>query len=193
VNVSHANYRIAASKKLLKEYRDHGYRVFLISQLNRFIRKPDTVLLCHDPPRCYNAQGIDVAYSGIVRKNFTLKTVHAKILGIRNPLALIHLKGQIVPQPVAATLAKLKYPVSVKHRNVGIPDLRSFLRKKRILFFACGHIHEAGQRAITAAGKPVRPGKWSSSVWYNAAAAVKGKGGILIIDGKRAKFKNITV
>lgn len=180
VNTPAAGFRIAESTR--PRYRGR-YRVFAIKDLAHFLRNPArTILLCHDPPKCTGSKSIDVAYSGIVTKGFYVLT--------KRELA-IYGKGQIVPQPEASKLARRKLPVSVKHRNVGIPALARFLRTHRIRFLACGHIHEAGQRAITATGKALKHGSWSQSVWYNAAPAVNGRGGILIIDGNRATFQNV--
>lgn len=199
VNVSHASFRIA-DKKLPAGYL-RQFRVFFINQLARFIKNAKkTVVLCHDPPRGSSPKGIDVAYSGVVAKTFILKSKDVGIFGKQwqkalrtNPLALINQKGQIITEPYASLLAKRGYPVSVKHRNVGNDALKAFLKKHKIAFFGCGHIHEAGHRAVNAAGKPLKKGDWSSSVWYNAAPAVEGNGGILIIDGEQATFKNIKV
>ena len=195
VNVPHASFRIA-DKKLPKQYQ-RRYRLFPIADLARIIRNPaKTVVLCHDPPRCAGARAIDVAYSGVVKKLFIVKSKHARIFGTAaklNPFVLIHEKGSIVPEPYASKLAAKGYPVMVKHRNVGNEALKAFLKRKRINYFACGHIHEAGHRAINAAGKPLRKGTFSSSVWYNAAPATKGNGGILLIDGEQGTFQNVRV
>ncbi len=180
VNVPHGSFRIAESKRRLRKQ----HRLFVIKDLARFIHNPArTIVLCHDPPRCSN-NGIDVAYSGVVQRTFLIATKQ----GIA-----AYGRGEIVPQPVASRLARKGCPIKVAHRNVGIKELRTFLRNKRIPFFACGHIHEAGQRAITAAGKALTQGRWSPSVWYNAAAAVNGNGGILIIDDGKGTYKNIRV
>jgi Icc-related predicted phosphoesterase len=199
VNTANAGFRILDGKRIPKEYAAE-YRVFSIAQLGRFVRNAaKTVVLCHDPPKCAGKNAIDVAYSGVVRKTFLLHPKHAKIFGKklaqhRNDLAtLLHAAGSIVPQPFAGKLAKFGYPIFVKHRNVGNVALKQFLKSKRIPFFACGHIHEAGHRAVSAAGKSLKPGVWSPSVWYNAAPAVNGNGGILIIDGKKATYKNVKV
>lgn len=195
VNVPHASFRIA-DLKLPMAYQKR-YRLFFINDLARFIRDPaKTVILCHDPPRGSSPRGIDVAYSGVVKKLFIVKPKHARIFGAAakaNPFVLIHERGSIVPEPYASKLAQHGYPVSVMHRNVGNEALKAFLKRKRVNYFSCGHIHEAGHRAVSAAGKPLKHGAVSSSVWYNAAPAVKGNGGILIIDGKQATFKNIRV
>ncbi len=192
VNVPSATFRIVGDAREAKRFAQHGYRTFLISDLAKFIRKPaKTVILCHDPPRGSSKDGIDVAYSGIVKKFFIVKPKDAGIFGKNaHPFTRIHDQGSIVPEPYASKLAAKGYPVAVKHRNVGNDALKAFLKQKRINFFACGHIHEAGHRAVSAAGRPLKQGARSPSVWYNAAPAVEGNGGILIIDDK-ATFKNI--
>ncbi len=179
VNVPHAGFRIAESKQGLK-----AFRLFSVKDLAPLVRNPSrTVVLCHDPPRCSTKAGIDVAYSGIVQRTFFIATKKE---------ITAYGRGEIVAQPLARHLARKGCPVKVAYRNVGIKELKQFLKHKRIPFFACGHIHEAGQRAITATGKRLVPGAWSQSVWYNAAPAIEGKGGILLIDGK-GTFKNIIV
>ncbi len=179
VNTPNAGFRIAESKKS----RQKQYKLFPIKDLRRFIRNPaKTILLCHDPPHCANKQGIDVAYSGIVTKTFYTLT--------KRELA-IYGKGQIIPQPEANRLARKKLPVSVKHRNVGIKQLNAFLRKNKIPFLACGHIHEAGQRAVNSSGKPLKQGEQSKTLWYNAAPGVNGRGGMLIIKDGKATYKNV--
>jgi Icc-related predicted phosphoesterase len=198
VNTATANYRIGDTK-IPARYKQR-FIIFPVKKLAKLIRHQEkTILLCHDPPKCTGKKAIDVAYSGIVSRNFVLKPKHFRIAGlnirtklIKAELALAQ-KGEIMPQPYAGKLAKLGYPIIVKHRNVGNNALKAFLKKYKINFFACGHIHEAGHRAVSSSGKPLKPGKWGKSVWYNSAPAVKGNGGILIIEGKKAMFKNIRV
>jgi len=199
VNTGSAGFRIFDGKRVPKAYAAR-FRTFSIAQLGRFIRNAQkTIVLCHDPPKCSGTSAIDVAYSGVVTKGFILHPKDAIVFGqkfkkhLDNPLALITPKGEIIPEPFASKLAKRGYPVSVKHRNVGNIALKQFLKSKKIPFFACGHIHEAGHRAVSAAGKSLKQGAWNPSVWYNAAPAVKGNGGILIIDGKNATYKNVKV
>jgi Icc-related predicted phosphoesterase len=200
VNTARGSFRLLEEKRDAQKYRVRGYRVFVVEELKKLVRLPaKTIVLCHDPPKCAGTKAIDVAYSGVVEKTFVLKPKHIGIFGkfmkkhLRNPLFRIHEKGGIVPEPYASKLSKLGYPVSVKHRNVGLQKLRQKLKRLRVPFFACGHIHEAGQRAVNSAGRQLKQGSWSSSVWHNAAPAVKGKGGMLIIENGKAKFKNISV
>lgn len=197
VNIPTASFRIAHGKISRKWFKK--FRIFLIEKLKRFIRKPaKTIVLCHDPPRCAATNGIDAAYSGIARKAFLVAPKHMMIFGkelrahLGSTLSIFE-KGNIAPEPFASKLAKLGYPIIVKHRNVGNKALKAFLKKNNIPFFACGHIHEAGQRAITSTGKKIKPSQWSNSLWYNAAAATNGKGGILILDNNKGTFKNISV
>lgn len=189
-----AGFRVAEGKRIPTAYFKR-FRMYFIHKLAKLVRNPaKTIVLSHSPPRCSGANAIDVAYSGIVTRSFTLKRKDANIFGKKYAQLLMlipHGKGEIMPAEEGLRLAKRGYPVAVRHRNVGLKELTAVLRKKRIRFLACGHIHEAGQRAVSAAGKTVRQGKWNSSVWYNAAAAQYGKGGILIIDGDKATFKNV--
>jgi Icc-related predicted phosphoesterase len=200
VNTASGSFRLLEEKRDAQKYRVRGYRIFVVDELRKLVRSPaKTIVLCHDPPKCSGTKAIDVAYSGIVTRTFILKPRHVGIFGsfmrkhLRNPLFRIHEKAAIVPEPYASKLAKLGYPVSVKYRNVGLAGLRKQLKRLRVPFFACGHIHEAGQRAVDSLGRRLKQGSWSSSVWYNAAPAANGKGGMLIIKDGKAAFKNITV
>ncbi len=175
------------------------YRFFFTRMLGKLVGNPaKTIVLAHNPPHCSTPKGIDAANSGIATKGFMIKHKHIKLLGEefeerirKNPLKLILEKGRIVTQPRASIMARLGYPVRVGFRNVGFQALGKALRKNKIKFFACGHIHEAGQRAIMPNGMPVKEGKPSKAVWYNVGPAKEGKCGILVIDGDKGYFKNI--
>jgi Icc-related predicted phosphoesterase len=201
VNTARGSFRLLEEKRDAQKYRVRGYRVFVVEELKKLVRLPaKTIVLCHDPPKCAGIKAIDVAYSGIVTRTFILKPRHFGVFDKQlqkllrtNSIARLNQKGQIITEPYASKLAKLGYPVSVKHRNVGLTGLRRQLKRLRVPFFACGHIHEAGQRAVNSAGRQLKQGSWSSSVWHNAAPAVKGKGGMLIIENGKATFENITV
>ena len=191
-----AGFRVAEGR-VPKAYKKR-FRMFYIHKLKRFVRKPaKTIIISHGPPRCGKKDSIDVAYSGEVAKPFVLKPKDIKIFGKEFAaypiLALFHERGEIMSAKHGKKLAQRGYPVSVKHRNVGSNELKKFLKRNKIKFFACGHIHEAGHRAINAQGKRLKQGQWSTSIWYNAAAAENGQGGILIIDGNKGTFKNIRV
>jgi Icc-related predicted phosphoesterase len=189
-----AGFRVFEGKRVPAAFL-RQFKPYFIAKLAKLVRNPaKTVVLSHSPPRCSGNNAIDVAYSGIVSKSFTLRRKDANIFGKKyaQPLTLIpHGKGEIMPAEEGLRLAGRGYPVAVRHRNVGLKELTAFLKNKCINFLACGHIHEAGQRAVSAAGKTLRQGEWNSSVWYNAASALRGKGGLLIIDNDKATFKNI--
>lgn len=185
VNVHGANFKIA-TRKNKKELQAHKYKVFLVEELKKLVRKPEkTIILCHDPPKCTTKQGIDLANSGIAQKTI-LMTKNKKIIEMI-------FKGQIITQPQASIMANKKMPVKIIKQNVGNKELKNFLKKHKINFLACGHIHESGQKAVNAKCQKLRQGVLSNTVWYNAAPAAKGKGGILIIDKNKGTFKNITV
>jgi Icc-related predicted phosphoesterase len=194
VTRAEAGFRVFEGKRvpaaLLRQYRP-----YFVGRLAKLARNPaKTIVLSHSPPRCTGTHAIDVAYSGIVSKSFTLRRKDANIFGKKYAQLLMlipHAKGEIMPAEEGLRLAKRGYPVAVRHRNVGLKELAAFLKSKHINFLACGHIHEAGQRAVSATGKTLRQGQWNSCVWYNAASALHGKGGMLIIDNDKATFKNV--
>jgi len=192
-----AGFRVIEGKRVPSAFLKR-FHIYSISKLGKLVRNPaKTIVLSHSPPHCGTQNSIDVAYSGIATRSFVLKPKDARsVFGkefAKSLLALMHGRGEIFYPEHSLKLARRGYPVSVKRRNVGMKALTSFLKSKRIRFLACGHIHEAGQRAITATGKRLKSGQWNSSVWYNAAAAQYGKGGILIIDNNKGTYKNITV
>lgn len=75
--------------------------------------------------------------------------------------------------------------------NVGDAALNALLDAQGIAFAAAGHIHEAGQRAVTAANAAVPAGSWSQNLRLNAAAAQDGKASILELRGDEARFATV--
>ncbi len=196
VNTQRTGFRIIDNSRLSKEYL-RLFRTYKARNFSKYIRNPaKTALLCHDPPKCTTKSGIDLAYSGLVRKTFLLKVKHIQAFRkiyrhSRDSLALLYNKGEIINAILSKELVKRGYPVSLIYRNAGNPELRKLMKARKIRFFACGHIHEAGQKAMTASGKQLKPGIWSDSVWYNASGAIEGTCGMLIIETGRGMFKNI--
>jgi Icc-related predicted phosphoesterase len=196
VNAPKAGYRIG-DRPLPKKYRKR-FLLFPPQKLAKIVRKPSkTVLLCHDPPKCTGKKAIDNAHSGIATKTFRIGPMLSRMLGINKrpskPKSAAIQKGTIMPEPVAALLAKLGCPISIRHRNAGSTAIRQFVRRYGIRFIACGHIHESGQKAVNSAGRALRQGQWSTSTWYNAASAAEGKGGMLFVKDSKGAFRNIVV
>jgi len=194
VTRAEAGFRVFEGRRVPAAFL-RQFRPYFINKLGKLVRNPaKTIVLSHSPPRCSTPKGIDVAYSGIVTRSFTLKRKDANIFGKKYAQLLMlipHGKGEIMPAEEGLRLARRGYPVAVRHRNVGLKELAAVLKKKHIKFLACGHIHEAGERAVSATGKALKQGVWNSSVWYNAASALHSKGGMLIIDNDKAMFKNV--
>ncbi len=193
-----AGFRFLPSKKIPARLLSRRLKFFFVNDLAKYIRKPArTVMICHDPPKGRGTKAIDDAYFGLVKKGFILNPKDIRLLGKyakkHKPrlLELIYEKGNIIPEPYAGRLAKKKYPVKMINENVGSEALKKILLKKKINYLVCGHIHESGQKAVNSSGKVLKQGEWSSSVWYNASPASAGKGGMLIIDGNKATYKNI--
>ncbi len=196
VNVQRTGFRIIDNSRLPKSYLKL-FKTYKVANFSKYIRNPEkTILLCHDPIKCTTKSGIDLAFYGYVRKSFLLKVKHVPIFRkiyrhLRITLSLLYNKGEIISTELSKELVKKGYPVSLIRENVGDIALRKLMKARKVRFFACGHIHEAGQKAITASGKQLKPGIWSDSVWYNASGAIDGTCGMLILEDGRGMYKNI--
>ncbi len=64
------------------------------------------------------------------------------------------------------------YPIVKKQKNVGNNKINDFMRSLRCMKFFCGHIHEAGKRAIDTKENKVRPGKETKELYLNSGEGV---------------------
>jgi Icc-related predicted phosphoesterase len=150
--------------------------------LKKKVRNPDnTLVIVHFPPHTQVKNSIDIAHFGKV-------TDTAMIVG--EEFAILP-KGAILPLEQAKAFKKLGAPIDIRKEHVGNKDLRKLLDSLSVKFFLCGHIHEAGRRAITTSEKRVRQGSWSSSLWYNVGCAAQGYAGIMQFEDGKMRFKQL--
>jgi len=161
-----------------------------MTEINKLITRPQkTMVVGHIPPRFSSKHGLDVANFGITTKEFTVPTnvkgrmrrYAGKTIGIQN----------VIPLPYGKDLADAGYPVKIMKKNVGNIGLKKVLVKNKIKYFVCGHIHESGQRAVTANGRKVKSKHWSNSLFLNAGPAKEGKGALFIIKDGKASFQKV--
>lgn len=172
-------FRIYENKEKLKENIDRlpnrNWRFFFIDELEKYLRNPDkTVLISHIPPKFEGADAIDRAeFIEVVSKE-----------GYEERY-----------KPGSDELEEQKEGVKVKEKeeNVGSEELREFIEESGIKKLVCGHIHEAGGKAQRLDGSPVKEGEYSEEIFYNVGAGTEGKAGILILEGKKAKYSKIQV
>jgi len=170
--------------KLVRDHRsDKRFKELTLSYItDAVITDPHTTLvIAHIPPK-FRKDGIDVAHYGKVKKSFFFASEEE--IGVFP-------EGSIVTLEHAKELKKGGGPIAIKKQHVGSKPLRELLKKKKVQFFCCGHIHESGRKGVTPRGKRVRQNSWSKTLWYNVGEAAKGYGGLLIYQDGKMKYKNI--
>ncbi|MCA9477967.1 MAG: metallophosphoesterase [Nanoarchaeota archaeon] len=131
--------------------------------------KPSSrILLTHIPFSCKTTKGLDVAHFGVAKKDFRiekkdLKEVHEEHQSVN--------KGAVFTLKSATKLKKKGYPIILRKRNVGSEYISKFLKQYKITKFICGHIHEAGKRAISKSEKPIK-----QKVFYKESYINSGQG-----------------
>ncbi len=104
--------------------------------------------------------------------------------------------------PLGSGVSGIDYVPSIQ-RNVGDDQLQRDMRTYGVRIGIFGHIHEAGRRATTLDGKVVAVGEYSTELVFNpgpasswqfmlaTGTATSGSGGILTIQGDKAKYELI--
>ena len=169
---------------------------FFMNQLLKKVRNPQkTLVISHVPPKFTTPAAIDVAEYCVNYKAFFLQPRHAFKMGVlpqhwkADPFAKSHLftRNQYV------LLKNWGYPVKLRRENRGNSELAKLLKKYKIKHFVCGHFHESGHKACDRKGKLLEPNTWHKELFYNAAAATNGNGGIVIMDNERIQFQNVAI
>jgi|GEM_PF-3847094 len=196
-----AGFRLLRDKKLLKSFRRriklkraHFWGKIIPTYLNdlaKLMRK-DTIVIAHSPVKFSSPDGIDVAVFGEPKKTFLIIKRHKKLS--KTTGGSVMTKGMVVfTLDEAKHLIRSGYPVVIKKKNVGDPELRKLFRKKGITKFICGDIHEAGGRAVTWKGKSIKQNKWSKELFYNCSPGMEGRAGIVEFLHNTARYKNVKI
>jgi Icc-related predicted phosphoesterase len=174
-------FRVAKDRRV--RHGDDEEKTFFVSDTKKLIKDPKkTLFVTHCPLKCKTKDGIDVAHFGKVQESFLI----AGDDGLQ-----MFPEGSIVTIDAAKELVANDCPVKIVKENVGNQAIRKLVNKLKINYFVCGHIHEAGPRAITRSEKKVRQGSWSDQIFYNPGAAMEGHAGLLAWNGKQMKYRNL--
>ena len=150
----------------------------IITQVKKHIKglKKYRIMFCHIPPQCFTGNGIDRAHFGLIDKNFIIKKtdMRKKLFKetIKNP---IFFKNHIVLLNEAKILKEYKYPINLHKSNVGNENLNYVINSCGVKKFFCGHIHEAGRRAINFAEVKLRQNTPHNEILANSGEARQGK------------------
>ncbi|MBD3319221.1 hypothetical protein GF342_04905 [Candidatus Woesearchaeota archaeon] len=155
-----------------------------VTAATRLVRDRPTLLVSHVPPRFYKKGAIDRAQFGMATQDF----IYVDQEGLR-----VIPKGAVFPKETASLLKRDGSPVKMLERNVGSKALRKLIRSQAIAFSVCGHIHEAGGKAVTLSGKRIRANTWHKRLYYNPGAVADGRAGVLVFRDGMMKYRNITV
>ncbi len=145
------------------------------------------MIFSHIPFRCQTKRGIDLAKSGRVKNSFLIKAKHGRLKKFQEvdcPTGTIFFEGAIIPPQIAQLLKSYKYPVNTTSRNVGSIGIKKILNKFRITKFICGHIHEAGPRAINKEEKKVKKNTWSKECYINNGTGFEKHATIITLNTK---------
>ncbi|HSU72426.1 MAG TPA: metallophosphoesterase [Candidatus Binatia bacterium] len=182
-------FMLAWNKKEVKRRTQYlnqfwkGKRYHPIFARLRMHHPKQTLVIGHVPPRFTQPHAIDVAHFGRATKDFTLR--NAGTLGAK------HVAGSIYVLKNARKLVKRGAPVRILKKNVGNPHLATLFRARKVRFFACAHIHEAGHRGVTRNGRTVKPGRWTPELFYNSGCARDGSVGIIELSHGKARYRNV--
>lgn len=128
--------------------------------------------LAHIPLLQKTTKGIDRAQFYVATEDFTVSKKHVKAINKLESEEKNINKGSIMSQREAEELAKLKYPVKLMKKNVGSKLINTFLDKNKINKFICGHIHEAGMRAVDKNERKVKENTPVSEALINSGEHV---------------------
>jgi Icc-related predicted phosphoesterase len=190
-----AGFRLLPNRRLLKRFRKrikelkmHFWGKIIPLFVNDFAKfaDKDTIIISHVPPKFRTKNAVDAAIFGTPKKPFMLVKKDKKLkLAAKMP---IYIPDRVVfPIKEARYLIKKGYPVKIKNENVGNPWLKAIIRKKRIKFSICSHIHESGGKANDSKGRPVLQNKWSNELFYNCS----GRAGIVEFLNGKARYNNV--
>lgn len=132
------------------------------------------IILSHNPPLCKTKKGIDLAEFGIITKTFSIKKEDLNKKEFKTITKdEIFEKGSVLTMDEVDILKKYKYPVKKMNKNVGSKSIATLMNKFKITKIVCGHIHEAGPKAINKKEVEVEPDKWVKDLRINSGEGSK--------------------
>ncbi|MGM5481189.1 MAG: metallophosphoesterase family protein [Nanobdellota archaeon] len=155
------------------------------------------IVISHIPLQCTKKNSIDVARFGKAQQEFTLK----KKDFTKKELALLSTsrtetnfsETSVLPLKEARIIHKKGYPIRLHNKNVGSKAIRKLLNKHNITKFICGHIHEAGPKAIDKKERKLKK-SWNKEFFANNGPGNEGNLTLLTLrkDGKvKHEFVNV--
>ena len=169
----------------LKKYIKKRFKTVILNDLKKFVKKDkENILIMHIPPKFKGFYSIDVANFGTVTKNCLFK--------IKNKIRLLE-KTDIFPLKMALKMKSKGLPIKILTKNVGNEYLKRLIKQLKIKKFVCGHIHEAGGRAVNLSGRKLKQYKWGKELFYNTGSVKEGMCGIVYLKNNLAKFKNLRI
>ena len=138
---------------------------------------PYRIGFCHDPPKFTKKTSIDVAHFGMSTAPAVIKKSHTrrkefKAFGIKKETIW---ENNIMQLDLAKLLKSYGYPIKIMKKNVGNPPTSKFFKKHRVKKIFCGHIHEAGPRAIDSKEHKVKPKTPVKELYVNNGTGFAGK------------------
>ena len=182
------SYRVFANKREERKFRKSDYKSYMSMPLvpylvSELLKIQSPILLSHGSMKFRGKYGLDRAIFGRVTRDFL---IDGNGIGIYE-------KGRFFLLKKAKQLKRKGAPIKIMSENVGNEALTRYVKRQNIKFGISGDIHEAGKRGCTRSGRPVKLHTWSKELFYNPGAAAEGRGGILIIENNKAKYKNVRV
>lgn len=186
---------------LTEDKRSKKPTLVFLEDVKNFIKKNKEVpakrcmVFSHIPIRCTTTKGIDLARSGYTTEPFIIKAKHGRLKKFQNvgyETGDIIFEGRIIPSQQTTMLKEYGYPIKARKKNVGSIGIKKILNSFRITKFICGHIHEAGPRAINKEECKVRKNKWSKECFINNGTGFDEHGTIIYLNKKgELKYKFI--
>ncbi|MCF7799192.1 metallophosphoesterase [Candidatus Woesearchaeota archaeon] len=172
--------------KLTKYLKEHKIAKkatpIAISNTTKHYDKKPAIIFAHIPLLCNTPKGIDIARFGTFKHAFTIKPADRRKKIFNKEFNPEYNPNILVNYEQAKLLKEYHYPVIIKKENVGSPTLRKFALKKNIRAYVCGHIHEAGPKAINKEEKTVRQNNWTKQVFINSGPGSEGNMTILTLN-----------
>jgi len=137
-------------------------------------KKRPSIIFAHIPLACKTTKGIDLATFGTFEESFNLLPAHRRKKIFKREFSSSYNPDMLVNGAQAKILQEHNYPVILQQKNVGSSTLKKFALKKNICAYVCGHIHEAGPRAINPEEKTVRQHNWTQKVFINNGPGSQG-------------------
>ncbi|MFP4118973.1 MAG: metallophosphoesterase [Candidatus Woesearchaeota archaeon] len=176
--------------------------VFIEDVKRAFSRKtkvPRTkqIVISHIPLRCAKKNSIDVARFGKAKQEFKLKkkdfTKKELELLSASKTETVFSENSVLPLKMAKIVHNKGYPLKLHNKNVGSKAIRKLLNKHNITKFICGHIHEAGPKAIDKKERKLKK-QWNKEFYANNGPGNEGNLTLLTLrkDGKvKHEFVNV--